>query len=177
LLIDEIDKSDINLPNDLLNLFEEGSFIIPELKRLAKQGKKTQTVTTDDDLEVEVSEGKVQCSAFPLVVMTSNGERDFPPAFLRRCLRVKMPDPNEGDLQEIVKAHLEDEKLYDKFKVLINKYIKNFVERRDESELGTIATDQLLNTIHLLTHEADEKDVDELEDVLLKPLTSLEDSP
>jgi MoxR-like ATPase len=177
LLIDEIDKSDINLPNDLLNLFEEGSFIIPELKRLAKQGKKTQTVATDDDLEVEIAEGKVQCSAFPLVVMTSNGERDFPPAFLRRCLRVKMPDPNAGDLQEIVKAHLEDEEIYATFKDLIDQYIDRFLERRDESDLGTIATDQLLNTIHLLTHDVDAEDVKKLEDVLLKPLTSLGDNP
>ena len=37
LLIDEIDKSDINLPNDLLNLFEEGSFEIPELTRISKE--------------------------------------------------------------------------------------------------------------------------------------------
>ena len=178
LLIDEIDKSDINLPNDLLNLFEEGAFIIPELKRLARQKKtSTQTVTTEDDLEVDIKEGQVQCSAFPLVVMTSNGERDFPPAFLRRCLRVKMPDPDKGDLQEIVKAHLEDEQIYDQFKQVIDKYIDGFLTRRDDSDEGTIATDQLLNTIYLLTHNVDEKDVDELEEVLLKPLTSQEDSP
>jgi len=176
LLIDEIDKSDINLPNDLLNLFEEGAFNISELKRLAKQGKRVQTVTTEDDLQVNISEGQVQCSAFPLVVMTSNGERDFPPAFLRRCLRVRMPDPDKGDLQAIVKAHLEDEQIYNTFEEDINKYIDRFLDRRDDSDGGTIATDQLLNTIYLLTQSVDEKDVDELENVLLKPLTSQEDS-
>jgi MoxR-like ATPase len=109
--------------------------------------------------------------------MTSNGERDFPPAFLRRCLRVKMPDPDKGDLQEIVKAHLEDEQIYDQFKQEIDTYIGRFLKKREETEEGTIATDQLLNTIYLLTHNVEEKDVDELEEVLLKPLTSQEDSP
>lgn len=170
LLIDEIDKSDINLPNDLLNLFEEGEFDIPELVRLSKQGNKTQTVETVDGLDVTIEEGRVRCSAFPLVVMTSNGERDFPPAFLRRCLRIRMPDPDENDLKEIVKSHLEDEGIYPTFKDDIEKAIAAYREEQDNQQ-GNLATDQLLNFVHLLTHKAEE----ELKEILFKPLTSAED--
>jgi MoxR-like ATPase len=43
-------------------------------------------------IPVSIPGAVVQCHEFPLVVMTSNGEREFPPAFNRRCLRVPMPD-------------------------------------------------------------------------------------
>ena len=101
LLIDEIDKSDINLPNDLLNIFEEGEFPIQELVRRAKSGEKDNSApngefiveTQDRNIDVVIKEGRVRCYSFPIIVMTSNGERDFPPAFKRRCIRVKMPNP------------------------------------------------------------------------------------
>ncbi len=170
LLIDEIDKSDINLPNDLLNLFEEGEFGISELVRISKQGDKKQLVESADGLDVTITEGKVRCCAFPLVVMTSNGERDFPPAFLRRCLRIRMPDPDEDDLKEIVKSHLEDEGIYRTFKASIEKAIADYTDEQDNQE-GNLATDQLLNFVHMLTHKAER----DLKEILFKPLTSAED--
>ena len=90
LIIDEIDKSDINLPNDLLNLFEEGKFEIPELARIAKEKSEVE-VRTYDGFDVPIREGNVSCHNFPLIILTNNGERDFPPPFLRRCLRLTMP--------------------------------------------------------------------------------------
>lgn len=162
LLIDEIDKSDINLPNDLLNLFEEGKYQIPELVRLAnqrdreQQDDRVQLVKSDDDLDVKIEQGKVQCQAFPLVVMTSNRERDFPPAFLRRCLRVQMPEPTEADLQEIVKAHLGSDAVKN-FQNVINKF-----QEINNTEEGNLPTDQLLNTIYLLNQNADLKKLEEL---------------
>ena len=61
---------------------------------------------------VEIHGGAVQCHAFPVVVMTSNGEREFPPAFLRRCIRHELRYPaDEKDFEQklarIVKRHLE----------------------------------------------------------------------
>ena len=103
LLIDEFDKSDINLPNDLLNLFEEGQFEIPELARIAKDADRVQ-VRTYDGQDVFVKAGQVKCVSFPFIVLTSNGERDFPPAFLRRCLRLTMADPDKSALAEMVKG-------------------------------------------------------------------------
>jgi MoxR-like ATPase len=164
LLIDEVDKSDINLPNDLLNLLEEGRYEIPELRRLAKRGEKTQQVESEDGLDVEIEDGQVQCQAFPVVVMTSNGEREFPSAFLRRCVRVQMPTPEKEALVSIVKAHLGDA-LTQEFETVIEEFVD-----RNEQEEGNLATDQLLNTLYLLTQNADEN---KIKDLLFSSLTSL----
>ena len=112
MLIDEIDKSDLNLPNDLLNLFEEGEFEIPELVRRSKRETlKSETVavrTADQNMpEMPIANGQVKCCEFPIVIMTSNGERDFPPAFYRRCLRVNMPNPDTASLKAVVKSHFK----------------------------------------------------------------------
>ncbi|MEC4815124.1 MAG: AAA family ATPase [Scytonema sp. PMC 1069.18] len=164
LLIDEIDKSDINLPNDLLNLLEEGEFEIPVLKRIAKRDKRPVEVGTADDLNVHLEGGKVLCESFPLIVMTSNDERDFPPAFLRRCLQVKMPKPTETDLATIVQAHL-GEKIAE-----VTDLIAEFARKRD-GEAVNLATDQLLNAVFLRTHNAENQD---LKALLFTSLTNAE---
>lgn len=163
LLIDEVDKSDINLPNELLNLFEEGEFDIPELVRLSKQGDKQQTVQSEDGLDVKINNGQVRCGAFPFIIMTSNGERDFPPAFYRRCLRVEMPSPTVDDLKEIVKAHLKEDNVQ-----AFNDLIEEFANRSD-TQAGGLATDQLLNTVYLMKRDAD---VEMLKRLLFTPLSN-----
>jgi len=149
LLIDEIDKSDIDLPNDLLNLFEDGEFPIPELQRLELEEAEVRTIDRDEDgkqRKVTVLNGVVRCRAFPLVIMTSNGERDFPPPFLRRCLRFRMPNPSPKELQGIVEKHLGTE-VASQSGLLITWFNKQIEAG------GTLATDQLLNAIHLRTQE------------------------
>ncbi|SER87482.1 AAA domain (dynein-related subfamily) [Streptomyces sp. yr375] len=143
LLVDEIDKSDLDLPNDLLNVLEEGQYDIPELLRAARHSAAdvTAEVLADgSDSPVTVTRGRVRCRAFPFVVLTSNGEREFPPAFLRRCVRLKLRRPDRAQLTEIVRAHLdtppgEAERL-----------ISRFLTRAADGEL---ATDQLLNALYL----------------------------
>ncbi len=168
LLIDEFDKSDINLPNDLLNLFEEGEFEIPELARIAKDTERVQ-VRTYDGQEVTVKTGQVKCASFPFVVLTSNGERDFPPAFLRRCLRLTMPDADQETLADMVKAHLGDEALAE-----AEPLIAQFVEKRIK---GDLSPDQLLNAVYLVTRQFSPVGGDQtkLMDVLMKYLSSVED--
>jgi MoxR-like ATPase len=144
LLIDEMDKSDIDLPNDLLNIFEEGEYEIPELARIADKIPEI-VVQTYDNQTTTIVKGKVQCQAFPFVVLTSNGEREFPPAFLRRCLRLDLREPTREELEAIVKAHLGD------IIGQADKIIEKFVNRRDK---GDLATDQLLNAIYMLTRTA-----------------------
>ena len=144
LLIDEMDKSDIDLPNDLLNIFEEGEYEIPELARIADKISEI-VVQTYDNQTTTIVKGKVQCQAFPFVVLTSNGEREFPPAFLRRCLRLDLREPTREELEAIVKAHLGD------IIGQADKIIQKFVNRRDK---GDLATDQLLNAIYMLTRTA-----------------------
>ncbi|MGD1225650.1 hypothetical protein AB9Q10_45360, partial [Streptomyces krungchingensis] len=86
--IDEIDKSDLDLPNDLLNILEEGEYEIPELVRAARHTPAAEVMIAGTDDRVPVLRGRVRCRAFPFVVLTSNGEREFPPVFLRRCVRL-----------------------------------------------------------------------------------------
>ncbi|MEM8642574.1 MAG: MoxR family ATPase [Cyanobacteria bacterium P01_G01_bin.54] len=153
LLIDEIDKSDIDLPNDLLNVFEDGEFDIPELVRIKQQTQQGVDVATYYRQEVEqrtytVKDGKVEANTFPFVIMTSNGEREFPPAFLRRCLRLEMPNPGERELKQIVQQHLGDEAL--ELTAEMNELVTEFCDFQQQ-EKRVLATDQLLNAIYLLT--------------------------
>ncbi|MGL5940640.1 MAG: AAA family ATPase [Waterburya sp.] len=167
LLIDEIDKSDIDLPNNLLNIFEEGEFQIPELSRIAKQCLNIE-VQTEDRQTVTINRGWIRCQAFPCVILTSNGERDFPPAFLRRCLRLSMKEPSPEELTEIVKAHLGEEILPQ-----VEFLIKEFVKKRGK---GDLATDQLLNAIYLVTRSnfpTDDRDrCQDLAEKILQYLTT-----
>ncbi|MEM9216101.1 MAG: MoxR family ATPase [Cyanobacteria bacterium P01_F01_bin.150] len=172
LLIDEVDKSDINLPNDLLNLFEEGEYEIPELSRLKREenapDQKTTVRTFDRNGRATITNGFVRCYEFPLILLTSNGERDFPPAFLRRCLRLNIADPDEEALIEIVKAHFKD-----RLDVLqkAESVIQDFIKRREK---GSVASDQLLNAIYLISgnKSPNPDEQDKLINLLLKSLTS-----
>lgn len=154
LLIDEIDKSDIDLPNDLLHVFEDGEYSIEELERIADQEEIITVQTGLRDLNektykktVDIERGLVRCTTFPLVLMTSNGERDFPPAFLRRCLRLDMGDPNRKRLEQIITAQLGPD-LMD----VAAQLITDFETKRDQ-EGGELATDQLLNAVYLIKGE------------------------
>lgn len=84
LLIDEIDKADLEFPNDLLWELDQMNFYIPETK------------------ETIVAKHR------PIVVITSNAEKELPDAFLRRCIfhYIAFPDP-EG-MKEIIKVHYPD---------------------------------------------------------------------
>ncbi|MBD2746694.1 AAA family ATPase [Microvirga sp. BT688] len=148
-LIDEIDKGDVDLPNDLLNAFEEGEF---EIRELARAGANREAVvSTHDRVKAKVVGGKVSCNVFPLVFLTSNGEREFPPAFLRRCLRLDIDPPGEGELTAIVRSHLSAEPRYE---AAVTGLIAEFVKQRDKQS-KMLATDQLLNAIFLTVQGID----------------------
>lgn len=141
LLIDEIDKSDVDLPNDLLHVLEDGRFEVPELKRVAEE---TVSVFTDDgEARAPITRGEVRCHAFPIVVLTSNGEREFPPPFLRRCIRLNIPEHSPEKLGKIVDSYFEEDHPADEER---KKLIEDFLARRAR---GDLATDQLLNAIYL----------------------------
>ena len=162
LLIDEMDKGDVDLPNDLLTVFERGAFNIPELTRLPADMADVEVQTDDDGGTVHVHQGRVRCTEFPVVVITSNGERDFPPAFLRRCIRLQLPVPDEQRLRDIVAAHLGEEALR-----AADDLIETFLRRRAPGEL---ATDQLLNAVYLRTGGVD-MNAEGLLDAVLHQLT------
>lgn len=80
LLIDEIDKADIDFPNDLLMEIEKREFTIPETGE------------------------KIEAASQALIIITSNRERELPPAFLRRCLYYFIGFPQKDDLAAILSA-------------------------------------------------------------------------
>ncbi|UCH50978.1 MAG: MoxR family ATPase [Chloroflexota bacterium] len=84
LLIDEVDKADLEFPNDLLNELDEMSFYIPETGET------------------------IVATHRPIVAITSNAEKELPDAFLRRCIfhYIEFPDP--ALMEEIVKVHFPD---------------------------------------------------------------------
>ncbi|MGW3729920.1 AAA family ATPase [Streptomyces sp. NPDC000851] len=145
LLIDEIDKSNFDLPSDLLNAFEEGEFEVPELARMGPGGQRV--MTADPHGTATVTGGVVRCAAFPFVVLTSNAEREFPTPFLRRCVSLKMEPPNEERLAAMVAAHLdgtgqEGQVLTGHAQEIIAEFLRR--QRDDGAEL---ANDQLLNAL------------------------------
>ncbi|MDX3456717.1 AAA family ATPase [Streptomyces sp. ME02-8801-2C] len=178
LLVDELDKSDIDLPNDLLNALEEGEFRIAELQRIAKRQADVE-VLTDDDERAAVKGGRVRCKAFPIVVMTSNGERDFPAPLLRRCLHLDVPSPHNdvlgrARLDTMVTAHFGEEG--SEVAGRNGELIRTFLD----SAPGSLrAADQLLNAIYL-TQEAvrdSEPDRKRLAELLMRPLDHGEHGP
>ncbi|GGZ35349.1 AAA family ATPase [Streptomyces poonensis] len=141
LLIDEIDKSDLDLPSDLLDVLERGGFEIPEL---ARHPEPEITVrTADKDRTHTVERGRIQCDEFPVIVLTSNGERDFPAPFLRRCVRFDMPPLSQEALTEIVAAHLDELDA-----ATTDSLVKTFLDRLNAGE--SVAVDQLLSAVYLL---------------------------
>jgi MoxR-like ATPase len=147
LLIDELDKGDIDLPNDLLNVFEEGEYDIPELVRFAARQPEMRVLTADRGGSAVVREGVVRCREFPIVIITSNGEREFPPAFLRRCLKLHVAPPDFDQLGGMVAAHFGEADGVD-----LARLITDFLER--SGQLGGLSSDQLLNAVHLATQLA-----------------------
>jgi MoxR-like ATPase len=145
LLIDELDKSDIDLPNDLLNVFEDGEFEIPELTRLAARRPEVEVLTGDRESAAVVRRGWVRCRAFPIVIITSNGEREFPAPFLRRCLKLHVEPPTPQQLGAMVAAQFGDTDGLER--IDIARLIADFTARSDAT--GGLASDQLLNAVHL----------------------------
>ena len=171
LLVDEIDKSDIDLPNDLLNVFEEGKFEISELTRLEDANQQVE-VTTSRGTKATVSHGLVACHAFPFVILTSNGEREFPGPFLRRCIRLEMRWPDDSvalteKLTRIVERHLYA-RLEPFDREAVNRLIEQFISAR---ESGDLAADQLLNAVFLACNGIGLNKKALLLETLLRPLS------
>ncbi|MEV7036677.1 AAA family ATPase [Amycolatopsis sp. NPDC051061] len=167
LLIDELDKSEADLPNDLLSLFEDGEFDIPELVRMRRRTPSVEVFTADPEGMAEIAGGRVCCNAFPVVVITSNGERDFPPAFLRRCLRYETKEPTAEQLAAIVAGHaLAGSET--------SRLIEEFLSR--SAAAGSLPADKLLDAVYLATSGAyrpDDGSWPRLLDALWRQLNSL----
>jgi len=122
LLIDEIDKADLEFPNDLLNELEEMSFYIPETN---------ESITANHR---------------PIVVITSNAERELPDAFLRRCIFHYIEFPNLELMEEIVRVHFPDIK-----DSLLREALKAFYKLREIDDFRKKpSTSELIDWIRAL---------------------------
>ncbi len=83
LLIDEIDKADLEFPNDLLWELDQMEFYIPETKETIKAKQR------------------------PIVIITSNAEKELPDAFLRRCVFHYIDFPDQEQMEEILRVHFD----------------------------------------------------------------------
>lgn len=166
LLVDEIDKSDLDLSGDLLDVLERGEFRIPELERAAMP--EVAVREWDGEAAHAISRGVVRCTEFPFVVLTSNGERDFPAPFLRRCIRFAMPPPTVESVSRIVAAHLGAELAATPD---TEQLVTQFVGRVQAGE--SLAVDQLLNAVFLLARGGVEDDSARarLEELIMRELS------
>lgn len=117
LLIDEIDKANNDLPNDLLHVLEEGTFAIEELRRSVKKskGSTAKKILSNDGEKVPPLQGEIEMHHYPVIVLTSNAEREFPQAFRRRCIELHLQKPSIAIMAQLVVKRFEKEKGYPKY--------------------------------------------------------------
>jgi MoxR-like ATPase len=168
LLVDELDKGDLDLPNDLLHVLEDGAYELEEIQR-AKGEHFAVRLADDKEKRYPIpSHGRIHCGPnHPILIITSNRERDFSPVFLRRCLRLETRVPSqEEQLEQIIRTHLGDHKQ------AADELVRKFAA--DVRAGKKVATDQLLNAVYLSMHRGQGAPAD-LEKVLaavLRPLDS-----
>jgi len=132
LLIDEIDKADIEFPNDLLQELDTMEFFVYETGEFIKAKQR------------------------PIVIITSNNEKDLPDAFLRRCFFHYINFPDVNTLEQIVKVHYPNIK-----KNLVNASINSFLSVRDTVGIKKKpSTSELLDWLKLIL--ADDIDAQDL---------------
>ena len=125
LLIDEIDKADIEFPNDLLQELDRMEFFVYETGETIKATQR------------------------PLVIITSNNEKELPDAFLRRCFFHYIAFPDADTMQQIVNVHYPDIK-----ERLVKNALGSFYEVRDVPGLKKKpSTSELLDWLKLLMNE------------------------
>ncbi|OGO07143.1 MAG: ATP-binding protein [Chloroflexi bacterium RBG_13_56_8b] len=122
LLIDEVDKADIEFPNDLLNELDEMSFYIPETNET------------------------ISAVHRPITVITSNAEKELPDAFLRRCIFHYIEFPTPELMEEIVRVHFPDIK-----DSLLSEALKSFYKLREVDDFRKKpSTSELIDWIRAL---------------------------
>jgi MoxR-like ATPase len=125
LLIDEIDKADIEFPNDLLQELDRMEFHVYETGETVRAAER------------------------PVVVITSNNEKELPDAFLRRCFFHYIAFPDRATMERIVDVHFPDIQ-----KLLVSRALDMFYDVREVPGLKKKpSTSELLDWLKLLLHE------------------------
>ncbi|MEC4817676.1 MAG: MoxR family ATPase [Scytonema sp. PMC 1069.18] len=133
LLIDEIDKADIDFPNDLLLELDEKRFFIEE----------TQTWVPAPE----------QPAPPPIAIVTSNNEKDLPDAFLRRCIFHYLDFPTKDELVKIVSVHFQGKLPKSKSESLTEKIVAEFLQLREDTDKTSgkqVSTSELIDWVAAL---------------------------
>lgn len=165
ILIDEVDKADIDFPNDLLLELDRLQFQVkedPEVNYDALKGKKR-----DERREF-----------LPLIIITSNREKELPKAFLRRCLFYYIDFPTKQALEEILKKHFQPKleplsKLTPMFEQALTKFLELRELRNWRKKPGT---SEFLDWVAILERDEQAKKISaqQLESTDLENLPHLE---
>ncbi len=151
-LIDEIDKADIDFPNDLLLEIDESRFTVAEVKASSPFKE-------------------IQAKVPPIVFITSNDEKNLPDAFLRRCLFHYVKFPERQQLVEIINAHFPTSPL--KNTETIDAILERFLELRKKMESGIarkkVSTSELMDWVKILSHYEEDEILSKLKEELLYP--------
>ena len=107
LLIDEVDKADVDFLDDLLNVIDSGSFPIPELCRSGAKECKVRDCLNLAVASVPVHNGWIQGGEYPFVVMTANSSIELTSAFRRRVVVHEMEKPDPDQMAKIVLFQLQ----------------------------------------------------------------------
>ena len=125
LLIDEIDKADIEFPNDLLQELDKMEFFVYETGEVVKSKNR------------------------PIVIITSNNEKELPDAFLRRCFFHYIQFPDQETLVKIINVHFPNIK-----KIILDRALQRFFEIRETPGLKKKpSTSEVLDWLKLLLTE------------------------
>ena len=193
LLIDEIDKADMDFPNDLLRELEELWFEVSEVPLAVggyqrEQYALDQATMTEDAILTDARTSPDAASRYaiihgggkprPIIIITSNDEKPLPMAFLRRCIvhRIEFPELNAADpaqklynrelVLKIIRANFE-ERLHgeDLDALVVEKVLDFFADIRDRKELRKLpATAELVEWVVALHYPELKVALDELSD-------------
>ena len=137
-LIDEIDKAPRDFPNDILNEIENMEFTVKESDRTFKADKKY----------------------YPILILTSNSEKNLPDAFLRRCVFYHIEFPSAEDLKKIINKRFNGDSVFEPN--FVEKVVEKFEKIRALPLKKKPATAEFLNWIKIL--KAKDIDIDNLKD-------------
>jgi MoxR-like ATPase len=134
LLLDEIDKAEPDLPNDLLEPLDRRRFDLPEgFAAHHPDGARTRV------------EAPPPAALHLLTIITTNGERDLPQAFLRRCVLLEIDDPDEDALVDIARKHFPQGDAT-RMRALA-KLLLGFRDKADELRVRPPGTAELLDAV------------------------------
>ncbi|MEO1450168.1 MAG: MoxR family ATPase, partial [Bacteroidota bacterium] len=144
-LIDEIDKAPRDFPNDLLSEFKDMAFSIKETTPQEVQAR----LADQAEVHADGSIGLAKPENHPIIILTSNSEKNLPDAFLRRVLYHHIKFPDKRRLHDIITANAPQG--LDMDQRLVAAAVDHFVKIREEKGLKKRpATAELLAWIHIL---------------------------